>query len=100
MRHVDLGSFSKHLFWDTDRSSLDIGKHRDYIVKQVLEYGFDNDWELLKQAYSIDEIKNSVMGMRTLDKKALAFIALITHTDIKAFRCYSSTQSPPAPWIC
>ena len=97
--NVDFSKFSKHLFWDTDRASLSADKNRGYIVKQVLEYGYDCDWKFLKDIYSLDEIKNAVMGMRSLDKKALSFIACITHTDIRDFRCYSTIQSNPAPWI-
>jgi hypothetical protein len=39
------------------------------------------------------------MGMRSLDKKALSFIACITHTDIREFRCYSTIRLNQAPWI-
>jgi len=97
--NVDFSKFSKHLFWDTDRASLSADKNRGYIVKQVLEYGYDCDWKFLKDIYSLDEIKDVVKGMRSLDKKALSFVACITHTDIKDFRCYSTIQSNPAPWI-
>lgn len=97
--NFDYSKFSKHLFWDTDRSVLDAEKNRGYIVKQVLEYGYDVDWNLLKTIYSLDEIKDAVMGMRTLEKKALSFVACITQTDIREFRCYSSIQSSPAPWV-
>lgn len=99
LTNVDFSKFSKHLFWDTDRNSLDAQKNRGYIVKQVLEYGYDNDWRLIKSIYGIDEIKDAVMGMRTLEKRALSFVACITHTDIREFRCYSTKQSSPAPWI-
>ena len=97
--NVDFTKFSSHLFWDTDRTTLSADKNRAYIVKQVLEFGYDADWKLLKEIYSLPEIKEAVMNMRTLDKKALSFIAAITHTDIKDFPCYSTIQSPPAPWI-
>ena len=96
---INFDSFSKHLFWDTDRASLSVEKNRNYIVKNVLEYGYDNDWKLLRAIYTLEEIKDAVMTMRSLDKKALSFIACITHTDIRDFRCYSTTQSNPAPWI-
>ena len=76
-----------------------VGNHILPIVKQVLEYGYDNDWRLLKSIYGIDEIKDAVMSMRTLEKRALSFVACITHTDIRDFRCYSTKQSSPAPWI-
>ncbi|WP_405326232.1 DUF6922 domain-containing protein [Fibrobacter sp.] len=97
--NVDFSKFSRHLFWDTDRATLSADKNRSYIIKQVLEYGGDSDWKFLKDIYSLDEIKETVMGMRSLDKKALSFIACITHTDIREFRCYSTIRSNQAPWI-
>lgn len=94
----NFSNFSKHLFWDTDRLSLDAEKNKNYIIKQVLEFGYDKDWQFLKSIYSLDEIKDSVKGMRTLEKRALSFIACITHTDIRDFRCYSTKQSNQAHW--
>ncbi|MCF0216385.1 MAG: hypothetical protein HUK21_07925 [Fibrobacteraceae bacterium] len=97
--NVDYSKFSKHLFWDTDRSSLDAEKNRSYIIKQVLEFGYDSDWSLLKTIYSLDEIRDAVKSMRTLEKRALSFVACVTRTDIREFRCYSTIQSNPAPWV-
>ncbi len=97
--NVDFRNFSKHLFWDTDRNILSAEKNRAYIIKQVLEYGYDVDWKFLKTIYTLEEIKDAVMGMRSLDKKALSFVACVTHTDIRNFRCYSTIQSNQAPWI-
>jgi len=96
--NVDYSEFSVHLFWDTDRGLLDAEKNKSYIIKQVLEFGYDKDWKLLKSIYSLDEIKTAVMNMRALEKRAIGFIACITHTNIKDYRCYSTAQSNEAPW--
>ncbi|MCQ2589954.1 MAG: hypothetical protein MJ179_05980 [Treponema sp.] len=93
-----IDNFSSHLFWDTDRSQLDFTEHKDYIIKQVLEFGYDKDWKLLKQKYSINQIKESAMNARTLDKKAASFIACLTNTNIKDFRCYTTTHSNSLHW--
>ena len=95
--NVDYSEFSAHLFWDTDRSLLDAEKSKSYIIKQVLEFGYDRDWGLLKSIYSLDEIKTAVMNMRTLEKKAIEFIACITRKNIKDYRCYSTAQSNEVP---
>ena len=44
-------NFSKHLFWDTNRDTLDLEKNNAYIIKQVLEYGKLKDWNLIKKHY-------------------------------------------------
>lgn len=90
--------YSPHLFWDTDRDTLDFGSHKNYIIKQVLEYGYDSDWKLLKEYYGIEEIRNTAMNLRSLDKKAAYFIASITNTNIQDFRCYTLIQSKNTLW--
>ncbi len=90
--------YSPHLFWDTDRNALDLGAHKNYIIKQVLEYGYDSDWKLLKEHYGIEEIKLTAMNLRSLEKKAAFFIATITNTNIQDFRCYTLIQSKNTLW--
>lgn len=93
-----IGRFSSHLFWDTDRYSLDMEKHRAYIIKQVLEYGKMEDWELLRKYYGIPAITEVVRGLRELDPRALTFIATVSKTPLNQFRCYSTPPSKTVPW--
>ena len=90
--------FSQHLFWDVDRSRLDMEKNRDYIIKRVLEYGLINDWRLLQEYYGLDKIAEVSKSFRELDKKALSFISVLSKTPIEKFRCYNSQQSIPQHW--
>lgn len=94
-----IANFSSHLFWDTNRELLDTETHKSYIIKQILEYGYFEDWKRLNQIYAIEEIKEAVINFRTLDKKALSFIACVTNTPIQEFRCYTSKQSNQKHWI-
>ncbi|MFO7938034.1 MAG: hypothetical protein R6V06_10585, partial [Kiritimatiellia bacterium] len=66
-----IDKFSKHLFWDVDRSELDIEKHRKFIVQRVLERGHDKDWELLKEYYSVEGIVETARKLRSLEPTAL-----------------------------
>lgn len=90
--------FSHHLFWDTDREKLDMEKDKRYIVKQVLEYGFINDWRLIKSCYGIEKISQTARMFRELDKKTLSFIATISNTSSKDYRCYTEQQLTPRHW--
>jgi hypothetical protein len=67
--------FSPHLFWDVDRSQLDIDKSREQIICQVLEFGLMNDWEFLKRIYTKEKIKEVVLNLRTMDKVTLSSLA-------------------------
>ncbi len=48
MEHVDdiIDRFSSYLFWDVDKSTLDMRAHASYIIKRVLEYGQLPDWNI------------------------------------------------------
>ena len=88
--------FSPHLFWDVDMETLDLEKHKSYIIRRVMEYGKLNDWNLLKSRYSMDEIKYAISTARSMDPKVISFIALLTNTPLKLFRCYTNQQSNPS----
>lgn len=101
MKSVDkpqIQYFSKHLFWDVNRKNLDLEKHKAYIVKQVLEYGLINDWDLVQKYYGIEQIAEVSKSFRELDKKALSFISFLSKTPIKAFRCFTYQQSTHQHW--
>ncbi len=90
--------FSKHLFWDVNRTKLDVEKHKSYIIKQVLEYGLLKDWRLIQNYYGIEQLAEVAKSFRELDKKALSFIAFLSKTPLKEFRCYTYQQSTPQHW--
>ncbi|MFC2118131.1 DUF6922 domain-containing protein [Bacteroidota bacterium] len=95
---VKIQQFSKHLFWDVNRTSLDFNEHKSYIIKQVLEYGLINDWGLIQKYYGIKQIGRIAQTFRELDKKALSFISFLSKTPLEEFRCYTYQQSIPQHW--
>lgn len=48
------------LFWSVDINDLDVGKDKNYIISQVLNYGTWEDLKWLFRVYSEKEIKNVV----------------------------------------
>ncbi|MDR0725000.1 MAG: hypothetical protein LBF59_03195 [Prevotellaceae bacterium] len=91
-------SFSKNLFWDADLSELDIEKHAPYVVGRVLDYGSWDDWLLICQYYGMDKIKSIALGIRSMERKSLSFIATATNTPENQFRCYKLLQSKNLHW--
>ena len=90
--------FSQNLFWDVDEEELDMEKHKEFIVERVLDYGFMNDWLVIKNYYSLENLALIAKNIRCLMPKSLAFIAAITDTQITDYRCYKSAQSNPPHW--
>lgn len=95
---LTIEKFSKHLFWDVDRNQLDSSNDKAYIIKQVLEYGLLHDWVLIQKYYDIEQIAQTAKKFRELDKKALSFIALLSHSSKQDFRRYTLQQSKPRHW--
>ncbi|CAN5336590.1 hypothetical protein BH11BAC5_BH11BAC5_29980 [soil metagenome] len=93
-----INQFSTHLFWDVQKQQLDPEKSKDYIIKRVLEYGLYKDWLLLQDYYGIERIKDSVMGFRELEPKALNMVAILSNTPRENFRCYNTTRLTNPHW--
>ena len=87
---IDL--LSKHLFWDTDVKDISLDKNKNFIIQRVLEYGFIADWDLIKKWYGIAEIGEIACQFRSLDPRALAFIANLANIPFDKFRSYKESQ--------
>ena len=83
-----IDQLSSHLFWEYDTKELELKKDMALIILRVLEFGCLHDWELLKDYYSIEDIKSAALSARSMDEVALNFVALYTKTPITKFRCY------------
>jgi hypothetical protein len=94
----DVSNLSPHLFWDVDRGNIDFIKNKKFIIQRVLEYGLLSDWQLIYSYYGIEEIAQIAITLKDLDKKTLAFIALLSDVPKEKFLCYTSMQSTPQHW--
>jgi hypothetical protein len=100
MNPTDLAirKFSSHLFWDVKIELLDPEDSRGYIIKRVLEYGLLEDWQLIRNYYGLEQIKDTVIEFRELEPKALNMVALLSNTPREKFRCYNTTQLTNKHW--
>ena len=90
--------FSTCLFWDVDLSDLNMEKHKTFIVARVLDYGNWEDWLFIRNYYGLEKIKEIALQIRSLERKSLAFIAIVTQTPEEQFRCYKQLQSNNRHW--
>lgn len=95
---INIEDFSKHLFWDVDKNTLDLEKHKRYIINRVLDYGLMKDWRLIHEYYGIDRIGEIATEIRDLDPKSLSFVSLLSGIPIDKFRCYTNKQLSPPHW--
>lgn len=91
-------NLSKHLFWDIDKSSFDIQKHRRWLIERVIGYGGLNDWRFIRSFYGNDILREEVVQIRTMKKKDLNFVSKMLQIPITNFRCYTETLSKTTHW--
>ena len=60
----------------------------------MVEFGLMQDWILLQQVYTHEQLREIVVNLRTLDKVTLSFLAHYFKVDKENFRCYIPAQSP------
>ena len=91
--------YSPNLFWDADPEQLDFDANKKYVIQRVLERGAFADLRVAFEYYGAKVIVEVARNLRTLEPKALSFIACIANLPKESFRCYTAKQSSQAPWI-
>lgn len=77
----------KRLFWDVDRDSIDIEKHKFYIIKRIIEYGDLEDVSWMKNTYSEDEIAEVIKKSKGLSRKTAYFWAYYLNIPLEEIEC-------------
>ncbi len=92
-------TFSNNLFWDADPADMDLQRNRRYVVQRVLERGTLDDLRSAFHIYGLGNVISTAKTLRTLEPRALSFIACVAGEPKENFRCYTQKQSERAPWI-
>lgn len=95
---ITIDDFSPHLFWDVDLYGFDFDKHKTHLINKVLEYGMIKDWNLLKEVYGLETIKEVSLNLRSLDAVTLSYLSALFKIDKTEFRCYKHRQLYPTYW--
>ncbi len=98
MKNLKLNKLSKHLFWDVDITKLHIIKNKKLIIQRVLDYGLLKDWQIIYNYYQINEIAQTAIRLKDLDKKSISFISLLSKIPKEQFLCYTTKQLIPKHW--
>ena len=91
-------AFSKYLFWDVDVNSIDFQTKKDYVIERALDMGQINDWDMLKELYDRETIKQVALNIRSLDPKTLAFLSNIFDIPKEKFRAYTLQKINQIHW--
>jgi hypothetical protein len=96
--NIDIKLFSKHLFWDVDKSTIDFNENYKHVINNVLQYGLYSDWKIILHYYGLKKIVDVAIKSKQIDKKTASFIAVISKTPQEQFLCFSTKQSIPKHW--
>lgn len=69
----NIPEYTYQLFWDVDKSDIDINKHSNFIIRRVLDYGDTRAINWLRRTYSEQLIRNVINNKRGLLHKTLVF---------------------------
>lgn len=97
-KEITINDFSEHLFWDVDKKLFDLNRHQIFFIQRVLEYGKMKDWNLIKDLYGMEAIKESSLKAQSLDAVTLSFVSTIFNIDKTEFKCYKQRQLFPNLW--
>ena len=86
------------LFWDVDVQTIDLQKHRMSVIERVTQRGRWEEFKALLAYYGKDTVQDSLLKVRYLDKKTLAFCSTFFDIPKQMFRCYKLAQSNPTHW--
>lgn len=86
------------LFWDVDNGSLNATRSRSLIIERVLTRGNMYEFKQLKEFYSLDELRQTVVKIGYLDPRTLNFISTYLDIPKEDFLCYRKRLSTPLHW--
>lgn len=87
-----------NLFWDVDVNQLDFKKHKLSIIERISLRGQFKEFKMLLAYYGKEQVKQTLLQIRYLDKRTLTFCSTIFDTPITDFRCYKLAQSNQEHW--
>jgi hypothetical protein len=88
------------LFWDVDKALLDAEKSKRLIIERVLTRGNMEEFKQLKEFYTLQELKDTVIRIGSMDAKTLNFISDFLNISKEDFLCYKKKLSSPTHWNC
>ena len=95
----NIDSFSKNLFWDVDQTTFNPTRNKRWLFRRVIEYGTLDDWRIIFKNYGILSIADELKQVRSLEPRALNFIARLSNTPLKDFECYKRRFLSRKHWI-
>lgn len=76
----------KNYFWDVDFGKINLEKHREYVLRRLLEYGDERASMFLTSNFSRDGVAK-LLSYARLDPKSANFWAIVFNIDKRKVLC-------------
>ena len=86
------------LFWDVDVQSIDLLKHKAFVIERITSRGRFEEFKAMLNYYGKNTVKDKLLQTRYLNEVTLYFCSSIFNVPITEFRCYKLAQSNPEHW--
>jgi len=77
----------KRLLWDVEVKSIDIERHRFFIIARIIDYGNCEDIKWMRQTYTDGQIKEVVCKRKGISKKSGHFWAAYYRIPEEEVKC-------------
>mgnify|MGYP001319069135 CR=1 FL=1 len=84
---------TRSIFWDTRYETIDWDKNAAYVIDRVLHFGTLTDWKKILTYYGRERIKEVVLHLRYMDKRALSFCSIYFQVPKEQCRCFNTGPS-------
>ncbi len=62
-----------NLFWEWDKSTIDINLHKRSIIEKVINYGSLSDWKWLVSLYGLSDVRKTALQTNNLARGNINF---------------------------
>jgi hypothetical protein len=91
--HSLIFSLSAPLFWDVDRSTINLETHADFLICRVMERGTSADVRCVWKYYGETKVKDALVEAPALSRKTIHFFANQFRIPCDAFRANQRAQN-------
>jgi hypothetical protein len=81
---------SDHLYWDVDRATVDVDRHRRFMIPRIMDRGALADVTAAWAYYGEACVRDTLLSARSLSKKTIAFFANQFNLPRDRFRAFGN----------
>lgn len=82
----------RSLFWDLPENQIHPERNKRLIMERVFTRGNLHEFKELRDVYTRDEIKETIVRIGNLDKKTMVFLSKVYYIPLSNFKCFTQTQ--------